>query len=283
LTLRTLGGLTTEEIARALLTPEPTIAQRIVRAKQKIREAKIPYVVPTAAELPDRLETVLTVVYLVFNEGYSSREREGLSAHAIRLGEMLAELMPGEAEVLGLLALMQLHDARRASRYGPGGEFVPLEEQDRRLWDMPRIEAAAALLDRAVALRRRGSYQIQAAIAALHATAPSERETDWRQIALLYEALARVAGTPVVALNHAAAVAMADGPEAGLALLEPLAADPALASYPLLLAARADLLRRAGRTLEAVAAYEAAIAIAPSPRDRAYLTRRLGEVRSAGS
>ncbi len=280
LTLRTLGGMTTPEIARAFLTPEATIAQRIVRAKQKIREARVPYVVPGRDDLPLRIDAVLTVIYLIFNEGYSASDgaellRAPIVDEALRLGRTLAELLPEQAEVLGLLALMLLHDARRLSRVGISGEFVPLEEQDRSRWDAAQIAEGKEALDRAMALRRRGPYQIQAAVAALHADARSPGETDWVQIEALYGALAEVAPSPIVDLNRAVATAMARGPAAGLALLAELDGDEVLASYHLFPAARADLLRRAGRTSEAKVAYRAAIALAKNARDRAYLERRL--------
>jgi RNA polymerase sigma-70 factor, ECF subfamily len=281
LTLRALGGLTTGEIARAFLVAEPTMGKRIVRAKSKIAQAHIPYRVPPDEELPDRLRGVLRVVYLIFNEGYAATEgdrlvRGELCDEAIRLGELLCSLMPDAAEVWGLSALMLLHDARRAARVDPGGRYVALDAQDRSLWDRERIRAGLAKLERAVRLRRPGEYQLQAAITALQMDAPDADATDWDQIAELYGALARLNPSPVVELNRAVAVGLADGPAAGLALLEPLLADPAFARYQPLHAAHAELLSRAGEVVAAARAYEHAIALSANAVERAELERRLG-------
>jgi RNA polymerase sigma-70 factor (ECF subfamily) len=266
LTLRLLGGLTTEEIARAFLVPEPTMAQRLVRAKHKVRAAAIPFRVPPDHELPERLRAVLAVLYLVFNAGYGPPVRAELCADAIRLGRVLAALMPDEPEVLGLLALMLLQDSRRAAR--AGDELVLLDEQDRGLWDAEEIEEGRRALERAVALRRPGPYQLQAAIAALH----TEPQMDWRAAVLLYDALLAHAPSPVVELNRAVAVALAEDPEAGLAAIDRIAE---LDGYHLLHSARADLLRRLGRSAEARAAYERALELAPGDVERRFLAGRL--------
>jgi len=279
LTLREVCGLTTEEIARAFLAVPSTLAQRIVRAKAKIRDARIPYQVPSPAEMPNRLDTVLQVIYLVFNEGYStssgeSHTRSDLSGEAIRLGRLLVELLP-EPEVMGLLALMLLQESRRVARTSPAGDLILLEEQDRSLWDRDQIAEGKALMEKALLSRRFGSYTLQAAIATAHADAPTAAATDWIRIAGLYDLLVRVEPSPVVELNRAVAVAMRDGPDAGLALIDAILGRGDLADYHLAHAARADLCRRAGRTAEARASYEMALNLARQEPERRFLERRM--------
>jgi len=283
LALRTLGALTTREIARAFVEPEPTAAQRIVRAKQKIREARIPFEVPDEDDLPERLAAVLEVIYLVFNEGYAATDHPGflrpdLCEEAARLARLVVELMPDEPEPHGLLALILLHHARRATRLGPDGAIVPLEEQDRSVWDKEMIREGVSVLDAALPFARPGPYQIQAAIAALHATAASSTATDWPQIAVLYGSLLRFTPTPVVQLNAAVAHALAGNVESALDWIARLEAGGGLTGYYLLPAAKADLLRRTGRKEEAATAYRTAISLATTAAERKYLERRLREV-----
>jgi RNA polymerase sigma-70 factor, ECF subfamily len=282
MTLREVCGMTTEEIARAFLTPAPTLAQRIVRAKAKIRDAKIPYRVPSPAELPERLDSVLCVVYLIFNEGYSASSgatltRHDLSEEAIRLGRLLAQLLP-DPEILGLLALMLLHESRRAARSSPSGELILLSDQDRSLWNPERIAEGSALVERALMSRRFGPYTLQAAIAAVHAGAADAAVTDWAQIAALYTVLLRIEPSPIVELNRAVAIAMRDGPEAGLQRIDEILSRGELAEYHLAHSARADLLRRLGRIDQARSAYERALSLTRQLPERRFLERRLREL-----
>src|SRR5437870_7320605 len=282
MTLREVCGLTTEEVARAFLSSPPTVAQRIVRAKAKIRNARIPYEVPLATDLPDRLDAVLRVVYLVFNEGYSASSgaaltRHDLSSEAINLGRLLVELLP-EPEALGLLALMLLHDSRRGTRTSPSGELILLSDQDRLLWNREQIVEGSALVERALAAPQVGPYTVQAAIAAVHANAPNAAATDWTQIVALYDLLARAEPSPVVELNRAVAVAMRDGPSEGVALIDSILERGDLSDYHLAHAARADLCRRLGRKAEARASYERALSLAQQEPERRFLERRLAEL-----
>jgi RNA polymerase sigma-70 factor, ECF subfamily len=283
LTLRTLGGLATPEIARAFLVPEATLAQRLVRAKSKIAQAHIPYEVPPLHTLPERLQPVQAVLYLIFNEGYSATTgdtliRRELCAEAIRLARLLCTLLPRDAETMGLLALMLLHDSRRNARTDPAGDLILLEDQDRSLWDREEIREGLELVDTALRLRNVGPYQLQAAIAALHAQAVTYEHTDWRQINALYVELYALARSPVIALNHAVAVAMSEGIEKGLQRVDEIGADGALDDYHLFHAARADLLRRLGRNSEAIKAYSRALELTRNPVEQNYLRRRLIEL-----
>ena len=287
LTLRTLGGLTTDEIARAFLLPEPTLAQRLVRAKRKIQQARIPYEVPPEHALPERRASVQAVIYLIFNEGYlassgDSLVRRELCAEAIRLARLLRELYPQDAETAGLLALMLLHDSRRHARVDDSGALITLEEQDRGAWDREEIREGLALVELALGLREPGPYQIQAAIAALHAQAATPAATDWPQIAALYAELAKLNPSPVILLNRAVAIGMSEGPERGLLLMDGLGVSGVLSEYYLLHAARADLLRRANRREAAAEAYRRALALATNETERRFLQRRLQELSESG-
>jgi RNA polymerase sigma-70 factor (ECF subfamily) len=284
LTLRTLGGLTTPEIARAFLVPEPTLAQRLVRAKSKIVQARIPYEVPPLHALSERLKSVQAVIYLIFNEGYAATTgdmliRKELCAEAIRLGGTLCSLVPRDSETLGLLALMLLHDSHRNARISAAGELITLEEQDRSLWDRAEIDQGLELVEKALRLQNIGPYQVQAAIAAIHAHATSFDQTDWTEIAALYVQLATLSPSPVIALNHAVAIAMSEGPDRGLTLIDELGSTGQLFDYHLFHAARADLLRRLGRNGEAVEAYARALELARNPVEQSYLRRRLAQLR----
>jgi RNA polymerase sigma-70 factor (ECF subfamily) len=283
LTLREVCGLTTEEIAKAFLTNPRTLAQRIVRAKARIREDRIPYEVPTPQELPERLDAVLQVIYLVFNEGYSAAAgaevtRADLTGEAIRLGRLLSELRP-EPEVMGLLALMLLQESRRAARTSPTGELILLENQDRALWNREQIAEGVALVEKALKSRRFGAYTLQAAIAAVHAEAESVAATDWRQIVALYNQLVRIQPSPVVQLNRAVAIAMRDGPEVGLTHIDAVLAHGELANYYLAHSARADMYRRLGRTAEARSAYEKALALTQQEPERQFLQERIRQLK----
>ena len=282
LTLREVCGLTTEEIGRAFLTPAPTLAQRIVRAKAKIRDAHIPYQVPAPAELPERLEAVLRVIYLVFNEGYTASSgaaltRHDLSEEAIRLGRLLVELLP-DPEAIGLLALMMLHESRRTARTSPSGELILLEDQDRSLWNRALIEEGSRLVRTALETRRFGPYTLQAAISAVHAEAPHAAATDWTEIVGLYDALLRMDDSPVIELNRSVAVAMRDGPAAGLASIDAILGRGDLKDYRLAHAARAEFCRRLGRTADALAAYRKALALTRQEPERRFLERRIAEI-----
>ncbi|KRB40454.1 RNA polymerase sigma factor [Phenylobacterium sp. Root700] len=287
LTLREVGGLTTEEIARAYLSPAPTIAQRIVRAKAKIRDEAIPYEIPGRADLPDRIDSALRVVYLIFNEGYAATQgpsltRGDLCAEAVRLGRLLVDLLD-EPEALGLLALMLLHEARRATRVDAAGDLVLLENQDRLLWDRARIAEARALIGQSMGSRRIGPYGLQAAIAAVHAQAPSTDETDWAQITGLYDVLLRIAPSPVIGLNRAVALGMRDGPQAGLVAIEAVIGEGGLGGYHLAHAARADMQRRLGLTEAAQASYRRALDLARQPAERRFLQGRLDDLAVRGA